>query len=456
VRLLSFFVALLLALPGAALPGSALASQPTAPPPPTLFRTPDGRVAELDDARLPADAPALAAEALQASGDYRIDGLLSGYNWPSGWTTLTYSFYEDDVFAGSYYGYAPDAREVSEAVKANIRQIMAWYSTIINVNFVEVTETPSQIGYLRFLLTGQATYARAYYPTSTTLFHVSGDVHLNPSYDRLGDTNGFQHPAGEHGYFTLIHEVGHALGLEHPFENYPTLPALEDNDSHTVMTYTWLGDSAATTMPYDFLALQYLYGAHARWDTDDVYAFTTRGADQYARAGSILPDTPYRVKQTLWDTGGANTLDLTLLPSAQGGYRVDLRELGWISAMTDYGGDDFSFFRTGTALGPGVRIARVIGSASSDTIYAGSGPTAFAGYGPGRASGADVIVGATAEDTLDLRAFGANEVSRTRVGDDLVLTLGGDGSVTLRGYYSGNTPAILLGAAQVYLPLIAR
>jgi hypothetical protein len=42
-------------------------------------------------------------------------------------------------------------------------------------------------------------YAYAYYPSSTSMFSVASDVHLNPSYDRLGDTNGFQNPAGEHG-----------------------------------------------------------------------------------------------------------------------------------------------------------------------------------------------------------------------------------------------------------------
>ncbi len=80
-------------------------------------------------------------------------------------------------------------------------------------------------------------------------------MHLNPSYDRLGDTNGFQHPAGEHGYTTLIHEIGHALGLKHPHDGAPNLPSGEDNHTNTVMSYGFPGASPGTPMGYDIMAL---------------------------------------------------------------------------------------------------------------------------------------------------------------------------------------------------------
>lgn len=59
---------------------------------------------------------------------------------------MTYSFYDNETFGGSYYG-SEVVSETSEAVKANVREIMAWYSTVMNINFVEVTETPTVIGY---------------------------------------------------------------------------------------------------------------------------------------------------------------------------------------------------------------------------------------------------------------------------------------------------------------------
>ena len=211
------------------------------------------------DTRVSADAPHSAA-ATAASGDYRIDALMSGYKW--GTTTITYSFYSDAVFGGSYYG-GEVVSEVSDQVKQNVRAIMAWYGTMMNLNFSEVSETSSRIGLIRIMRSSGPSYAYAYYPSSDAMFSVTGDVHLNPSYDRLGDTNGFQNPAGEHGYLALIHEIGHALGLKHPFDGSPNLPADEDNHSHTVMSYGFPGESPGTPMGYDIMALQYLYGGKA-------------------------------------------------------------------------------------------------------------------------------------------------------------------------------------------------
>ena len=124
------------------------------------------------------------------------------------------------MWAGQYDG-TESPSEVSEAVKTNARAIMALYSTVMNVNFVEVTETSNTIGHIRFMKSSAPGYAYADYPASSAMFSTSGDIHLNSSYDRLGDTNGFQHPAGQHGYVSIIHEVGHAVGLKHPHSDSP-------------------------------------------------------------------------------------------------------------------------------------------------------------------------------------------------------------------------------------------
>src|SRR5512147_1469300 len=124
-----------------------------------VLRTPDDkdiRKLDKDDARLAPDAlsegalSVEAAAAAAASGDYRIDSLLSGYKWSSG--TVTYSFYKYDVYHGTYYGTEGAIGEVSEPVKTNVRQIMAWYSTLFNLDLVEVSEASGQIGTIRFLL----------------------------------------------------------------------------------------------------------------------------------------------------------------------------------------------------------------------------------------------------------------------------------------------------------------
>ena len=385
--------------------------------------------------------PHQAAQALAAlTGDYRIDALLSDYKWTA--TTITYSFYSDSVFGGTYYG-SEDVSEVSEAVKTNVRAIMAWYGTFLNLNFVEVTETSSNIGLIRFMRSSGPSYAYAYYPSGSAMFSLAGDVHLSPGYDRLGDTNGFQHPAGEHGYVSLIHEIGHTLGLKHPHDDSPNLPAGEDTHSFTVMSYQFPGESPGTPMGYDMLALQYRYGTRSHRTADDSYAFQRANIDQY-RLGTQLYLTPsLATKQTVWDNGGFNVLDLSGV-TATSGYRLDLNPLGWLSTTANY---RTTYLTAGTVLGPGVAIGKIVNSAGDDTIFASAQANVFAGYSTTRASGRDVIHGADALDMIDLSGYSTGDVVESASGSDLVLDFGANGSVTVKNYFAASSqPAIVYGS----------
>jgi uncharacterized repeat protein (TIGR02543 family) len=417
--------------------------------------SPDGEELMYDEdppaAAIAATSVSLSAQtAVPPSGDYRIDSLLWGTKWTlplSGLPpdTVTYSFYDSDVFHGSYYG-SETVSEVSEKVKTNVRAIMAWYSSMMNLSLVEVAETPSTIGYIRIMLSSGPAYAYSYYPYSMTLFSLAGDVHLNPAYQYSGETNGWENDAGKHGYMSLIHEIGHALGLKHPFEGSPTLPAAEDNTSHTVMTYTFTGYSSGTPMPYDLLALQYMYGSRAKHPDDDTYAFTSR-VDQFMVGGLTSLDPSTATKQTIWDTGGSNTLDFTSLSYDAGGYLLDLREGGWLiknsANMTTY-------FDWGTVIGYGVDVATVINSSSDDVIVANPHVNVFAGYDPARATGDDVIIDAQPNDVVDLTAYLPSQVTQENDGNDLVLTLAGNGTIRIKDYALGDAPGIVFTPQDCY------
>ena len=262
----------------------------------------------------------------------------------------------------------------------------------------------------------------------------------------MGDTNGFQHPAGEHGYTTLIHEIGHALGLKHPHDGSPNLPSADDNHTHTVMSYNFPGESPGTPMGFDVMALQYLYGSRLYRTSNDTYRFTGASIDQYSLGGQLYISPTLLTKQVIWDNGGYNVLDLSGFAASASGYRLDLNPLGWLSTNANY---LTTYLNAGTVIGPGVSIRQVINSGSSDTIYANASANVFAGYASNRITGTDLVYGATTQDTVDLSGYAPGDVFPSSVGNDLLLSFGTNGSLRLVGYYSAatNQPAIVYSAA---------
>jgi PKD repeat protein len=321
---------------------------------------------------------------------------------------------------------------------------MASWAEVLQLQLTEVSESTTTVGHIRFMLSETSAYAYTYMPVSSSMFHPSGDVHLAPAFDRTGDTNGFQMPPGQHGYVSLVHEVGHAIGLKHPHEGTALLPAAEDNHSFTVMSHNFLGASPGTPMAYDILAAQHLYGARPSRAGDDVYRFSRSELDQFEAGGEPSVPSGFALRQAIWDAGGRNVIDLSGVAGSPSGYWLDLRPFGWLTTKAAHRG---SYFVSGTSLGPGVRIHGLINSTGDDAIHANADANVFRGYAPGRTTGADVIAGAGAADAIDLSAYPRGSVSQTASGDDLVLGLGARGTITVKGYFAGDRPEIILSDA---------
>lgn len=91
---------------------------------------------------------------------------------------------------------------------------------------------------------------------------------------------------GSEGYETLLHELGHALGLKHPFEGDIVLPTAVDNAGNTIMTYTNHATNHAEFSQYDVAALNWIYGGDGlggllglNTPTDAVYLSGTSSAE---------------------------------------------------------------------------------------------------------------------------------------------------------------------------------
>ncbi|MCE6980550.1 matrixin family metalloprotease, partial [Pseudomonas frederiksbergensis] len=327
------------------------------------------------------------------TGDKAVDSLISGTYWlGSNWsvfgpTNLSYSFITETT---SYFAtnYSPDneytnAYALTSAQQNAVISALSTWSAVANINFTQTSDTLTNVGDLRFggyLSMDSQTAAWAYFPADTP---YAGDVWIGPA------TNNANPVKGTYDYLTFVHEIGHALGLKHPFSasstNATVLDASLDDVRYTVMSYNDSYSYQPTTpMLLDILAIQSLYGANTLWQTgNNVY--------QWAPDQSIF--------ETIWDAGGNDTIDgSNQLQSV----RINLNE-GAFSTI----GKAFVDLTTQTAVTDGLAIAfgakieNAIGSAFDDILIGNALDNTLRG-----GAGLDTLIGGAGNDIYNLDQAG--------------------------------------------------
>ena len=284
-------------------------------------------------------------------------------------------------------------REWSEAHKAHARTALGEWQAASGLKFVEVPD--ESIGELRFSfvdMSGQFTSGglrisgRGFYPPDQTAFVTGDDFDGYAHGSVYGDT--FYHTAryagnaetmapGQYGYRVLLHEIGHALGMKHPFEDTPRLRSSQDTSAVTVMSYT--NTSVVESLgPLDIAAARFLYGPSSK----TLKAFWAEGAEQLVQKGGRWKD----------DLSGSH-LDDRLVGRAGG------------DTLRGYAGDDVAAGGKGRDridLGSGDDIAR--GGGGADFIVLGSGDDrANGGKGDDELQGGagnDTLIGGAGRDTI--------------------------------------------------------
>lgn len=250
------------------------------------------------------------------SGVNQIDSLLNGRKWQS--TNLTFSFMTSgSSWSGYVTGSEPYSgfRSLTSTQQNAAQKVLTAWASVCNLTFTEVTE-PESLGVIRLGYSSLPTTSWAYLPQSD---ETAGDVWFGTG------TSGADNPVvGNYDYTVYLHEIGHALGLDHPHEDFPVADSTIDSINYSVMSYrSYTGDDlegysnasdsyAQTPMMSDIAAVQYLYGANYNYNSDNtIYKFTPA-------SGKIF--------ETIWDGGGNDTYDLEAYIN---GVQVDLNPGAW-------------------------------------------------------------------------------------------------------------------------------
>lgn len=432
-----------------------------------------------------------------------IDQITTGRSQDVNDGVITFGFFDhthavgrnNDPHYGEGFGYSPMTEEQRDAA----RDAIELWDDLIPASFVEVEPAPGASSWaqnsvdiwLANTTTGPA-QAWAYYPSSSTnpSVRVPGDVWIaNPDSNSSNGELAF----GQYGRTTLVHELGHSLGLPHPgdynfgqdsdgdgvadpltYTNFAEYA--QDSQQYSIMSYwggwetgaapiDWLysggifyDNSPQGPMLHDILAVQSVYGADPTTRADA----TTYGFN--SNAGNAMYDfnenpLPY---YALYDAGGEDTIDLSGFQSSQylnltpgvfssiGEVPMTNAEIGQLYHdiyLELTGFDYFSIGYTASTLGGAVlnlHMTRNAADLASDTGVAGIRTVNYENFaiayetiienavgGQGR----DLLVGNHVDNVLD--GQGGDDVIKGGAGDDMLI--GGLGNDTLYGEAGADT-----------------
>ncbi|NHZ89807.1 DUF4214 domain-containing protein [Massilia sp. CCM 8733] len=284
------------------------------------------------------------------SGLIHIDALLdSGPDWnyltPAG-NTILYTF---SVASGNEATQSGQTA-FSASQQTHARAAFAALAAVTGITFTETANGLAADVHLASVniagasTSGLCSWSSSYSYSGSTVTMYDAQAYVYLDNVEFAASNANLSP-GTNGFQTLLHELGHMIGLKHPFEGGTNLAPGDDNTANTLLSYTSVGGPYADFSPYDVAALKWLYGGDG---LGGALGINSSGGGRYITGTSFANTlTGTAANDRLEGDGGDDTLN--------GG-----------------GGTDTAVFRgnygsyTVTDLGGG--SVRVIGADGTDTL----------------------------------------------------------------------------------------
>ncbi|WP_043829148.1 DUF4214 domain-containing protein [Muricoccus aerilatus] len=300
-----------------------------------------------------------------------IQALLANSN--PGWNgaigrggVVNFSFAQSPEAGTPANGFSP----LSAGQMASARLALSAWAGASGLTFVEVPDHAGGAGIdIRFM---HENMSSAY--AGTGEYPMGGTIRLSSAlYGNGADSM----VPGSYGYLVLLHEIGHTLGLKHPFDrtvgNLTVLPAALDKLANTVMSYDRSSPNPTGLQPYDLATISYIYGSQSQepaWATSARYDADT---DSVVMTGDASAETIWNTnRRSVVFAGGGND---TILGGA---------------------GDERLFGEDGNdSINGGNGANSLFGGVGNDTLYGGSGNDWLAG-----GSGINTVYAGAGIDTL--------------------------------------------------------
>ena len=254
-----------------------------------------------------------------------IKGVLWGTKWrnlPNNEFTYTINWGNSTKKSITENNVILEFQEPTTSTRNSVIQCMNDLAEFINLKVRYVNEVNDAILSFNFIPSNKIDYLGYAIPPNPSFTDNRIDQYDDtPGNIFIGYNTSMNFQKGSYNYITIVHELGHAIGLAHPHDtggsssifDGVTSPFGDFGDYNanlqplTIMTYNdirspYVPNTTSTTGflatfgPIDIVALQFLYGKNETFNS---------GNNTYTFPNSLTQ----KFWETIWDTGGINTID---------------------------------------------------------------------------------------------------------------------------------------------------